>query len=82
MAEGPLTPCQCLVGIAAYHTKRMELSRSEWCERFVNALLALDESADLAEANRIAEVVYPSARLLVPEDAAAKLLGLVKPKDD
>ncbi|WP_448173023.1 hypothetical protein [Rhizobacter fulvus] len=54
----------------------MDTSRTDWCKRFANALLALDETTDRAEAEWLAQAAYPSARLLSPEDAAARLLGV------
>jgi hypothetical protein len=62
----------------------MEISRADWCRRFANALLVLDRSSSPTEADWISEAAYPSAQLLVPEEAAEKLVGLAvrHPPDD
>lgn len=59
----------------------MELSRSDWCNRFAAAVLEFDESDNVAEAEWLSQAAYPSARLLTPELAAERFRGYLKAVD-
>ena len=62
----------------------MGISSEEWFKRFAEALLLLDDSTSRVDADWIARAAYPSAQLLTPEDAAARLVGPVsrnQPRD-
>lgn len=57
----------------------MNVSRADWCKRFADALAVLDEATERSEAEWLAQAAYPSAQLLDPEHAAARLVGGVLP---
>lgn len=89
----PLRPCigAALKPVAAARERHLPapvrrlltvVPRTEWNSRFVAAVRLLDRSADDAEIGRLAEAAFPSAGLLVPEEAACSYLAMAERRSE